>query len=184
MEILSYEDCTSNSSSDISKCCSLCPPGQGVVKKCTNETDTQCQPCENGKSFSSSKYETNPCKKCRTCRDMEREISPCNSTHDTVCRCLLDFYFAEELKKCQLCDSCPKGSGAIVACSSYSNSVCKKCENGTFSDVKSATSACRPCSVCSPSQFTVMECTDEQDTMCLSKYAKPSVQNNSHNNGV
>lgn len=177
MEILSYEDCTSNSSSDISKCCSLCPPGQGQVKKCTNETDTKCQPCENGKSFSSSKYDTNPCKKCRTCRDMERELSPCNTTHDAVCGCLLDFYFTEELKKCQLCDLCPYGSGAIVACSTNSNSVCRKCENGTFSDVKSATSTCRPCSVCSPTQFTIMDCTDQQDTICLGKYSVPTTIN-------
>ncbi|XP_061184607.1 tumor necrosis factor receptor superfamily member 16-like [Saccostrea echinata] len=169
MGSLSYEDCTSNSSSDISKCCSLCPPGHGEIEKCTNETDTKCQPCEHRKTFSSSKYDTLPCKKCKSCREMEREILPCNTTHDTVCGCPLDFYFAEEVKKCQLCDLCPYGWGAIVACSTDSNTICRKCENGTFSDVKSATSRCRPCSVCRPTQFTIMECTDEQDTMCLDK---------------
>lgn len=167
MGVLSFEDCTSNPSTDIANCCSLCPPGHGEIDKCTNDTDTKCHVCELGKTFSSPKYDTKPCRKCKTCKDNEREIFPCNTTHDTVCECLLDFYFAEDIKKCQLCDLCSYGSGAIVPCSTRSDTVCRKCENGTFSDVKSATSSCRPCSSCGPNQFTVMDCTDQQDTMCL-----------------
>lgn len=173
MGVLSYEDCTSNPSTDIANCCSLCPPGHGEIDKCTNDTDTKCHVCELGKTFSSPKYDTKPCRKCKTCKDNEREIFPCNTTHDTVCECLLDFYFAEDIKKCQLCDLCSYGSGAIVPCSTRSDTVCRKCENGTFSDVKSATSSCRPCSSCGPNQFTVMDCTDQQDTMCLGTYMIP-----------
>lgn len=170
MGVLSYEDCTSNPSTDIANCCSLCPPGHGQTEKCTNDTDTKCHVCELGKTFSSPKYDTKPCRKCKTCKDNEREIFPCNTTHDTMCECLLDFYFAEDIKKCQLCDLCTYGSGAMVPCSTRSNTVCRKCENGTFSDVRSATSSCRPCSSCGPNQLTIMDCSDQQDTMCLGTY--------------
>ncbi|XP_022325103.2 tumor necrosis factor receptor superfamily member 16-like [Crassostrea virginica] len=168
-EVILYEDCTSNPSADIAKCCSLCPPGQGEVTKCTNETDTQCRPCENGRTFSSPKYDTKTCMKCKTCAVLEREISACNATHDTVCGCPGDYYFDEMVEQCKQCDSCPYGSGAVVPCSTQSNSVCRKCENGTFSGRNSPTRPCTPCKVCGPSEIHIMACTDQQDTMCIDK---------------
>lgn len=169
-EVILYEDCTSNPSADIAKCCSLCPPGQGEVTKCTNETDTQCRPCENGRTFSSPKYDTKTCMKCKTCAVLEREISACNATHDTVCGCPGGYYFDEMVEQCKQCDSCPYGSGAVVPCSTQSNSVCRKCENGTFSGRNSPTRPCTPCKVCGPSEIHIMACTDQQDTMCIGEY--------------
>uniref|UniRef100_Q66JK7 Ngfr protein n=1 Tax=Xenopus tropicalis TaxID=8364 RepID=Q66JK7_XENTR len=65
------------------------------------------------------------------------------------------------------CSLCPPGFGVTVPCG-VSDTKCEPCtENSTFSDVRSATAKCQPCSTChGPSTTIESTCTREQDTVC------------------
>lgn len=180
-------------------CCSVCPPGTGAVAPCyvTTDSDTatsstvanveistknsntdprdllhigQCAPCTPGLTFSSVYSHEQPCQLCSTCPKNARVLSTCNSTHDVVCVCEDGFYLSERTGQCDLCDLCPVGWGASTVCGhTVGNTACRMCQNGTFSDVLSASAPCRTCTECSEGQRLLQTCTSTQDTICLGK---------------
>lgn len=83
--------------------CSECPAGTGVVKLCNKTTttaldteheatDTQCETCVAGSTFSDSPSRHSACRSCRVCPENSRVKRECNVTHDTECECERDFY--------------------------------------------------------------------------------------------
>ncbi|KAJ8320076.1 hypothetical protein KUTeg_001663 [Tegillarca granosa] len=150
-----------------SHCCSKCKPGFGLASNCSDDHDTVCESCIEGQTFSSNEAHSSVCKPCTVCKTHFHTLTSCNKTHDTVCECDAYFYFNDTENQCQLCTLCNVGYGAVVPCTSRQNSVCIVCQNGTYSDVKSATSACRKCSECKKTQIVLKHCTHTEDTLCI-----------------
>ena len=169
---LAYEECGSVNldvnSSDV-RCCKKCDPGYGVAKKCSNDSDTICEPCVVG--FLTPNFpHSEKCTACKKCGKYETEYSACDAVHDTICKCNFNFYYSIETQSCELCTLCPIASGAAVRCGGNTNSVCEECADGTYSDVQSPMTPCRPCTLCTSRQYMLENCTKEQDTICLGKY--------------
>ncbi|XP_032373679.1 death domain-containing membrane protein NRADD [Etheostoma spectabile] len=65
--------------------CSKCTRGgEGVVRECGPQGDTQCQICGPG-TFSEEHISTKPCQACTQCSDSEVEIRHCMPNSDTLC---------------------------------------------------------------------------------------------------
>ncbi|MBN3312054.1 TNR16 factor, partial [Atractosteus spatula] len=66
--------------------CTVCPQGQGVLEKCSYQSDTLCEECPED-TFSDQESSLDPCMPCTICEeDVEIEQEACTSTSDTVCR--------------------------------------------------------------------------------------------------
>ncbi|KAM5140882.1 tumor necrosis factor receptor superfamily member 3 [Mantella aurantiaca] len=68
------------------KCCSRCPPGTCAKKLCTETSDTQCQPCEEGKYSATWNY-AYTCMNCKPCESSLVEKEKCSSTKKEQCVC-------------------------------------------------------------------------------------------------
>ncbi|XP_029927820.1 death domain-containing membrane protein NRADD [Myripristis murdjan] len=64
--------------------CSSCTRGQGAVRLCDPQGNTQCQVCAPG-TFSEERSHTKPCQICSKCSDSEVEIRACQPNSDTLC---------------------------------------------------------------------------------------------------
>ena len=64
--------------------CTMCGRGEGVVRLCGAQGNTQCQPCRPG-TFSEEKSDIKPCQACSQCSDTEVEIRACQLNSDTLC---------------------------------------------------------------------------------------------------
>ncbi|XP_055760214.1 tumor necrosis factor receptor superfamily member 16 [Salvelinus fontinalis] len=64
--------------------CTVCGRGEGVVRLCGAQGNTQCQPCRPG-TFSEEKSDIKPCQACSQCSDTEVEIRACQLNSDTLC---------------------------------------------------------------------------------------------------
>ena len=91
------------------KNCSSCPSGFSLSPQCgsivENTNDIKCVKCIAGKTFSEQPGKKS-CKACSTCSVGQRELMPCNTTHDRVCgECEKGFYVANgtECKPCSAC---------------------------------------------------------------------------------
>ncbi|XP_078697504.1 uncharacterized protein LOC144925396 [Branchiostoma floridae x Branchiostoma belcheri] len=62
-----------------------CPPGEGVTHTATIVADTECEPCR-PQAFSATSSAEETCSPCLICEELQREVSPCNQTHDRVCQ--------------------------------------------------------------------------------------------------
>ncbi|KAK3082963.1 hypothetical protein FSP39_010120 [Pinctada imbricata] len=164
-----YEECGTeekDANSSGVRCCKMCNPGEGVVQRCTNDTDTVCASCARG-SFSPNVPHSETCKTCKKCGKNAILEESCSSTQDTICKCKFNYYLSLETGFCALCNLCPIAVGAKVRCAGHTNSECEECADGYFSDVRSAISPCKPCTMCNPKQFMLQNCTRDQDTICL-----------------
>ncbi|XP_078370063.1 uncharacterized protein LOC144653833 [Oculina patagonica] len=91
------------------KNCKNCPPGSSLSPHCgsivENINDIKCVECIEGKTFL-EKPGNQPCRPCSSCSVGQKELRPCNLTHDRVCgRCEKGFYNAtgNECKPCSAC---------------------------------------------------------------------------------
>ncbi|XP_071968095.1 tumor necrosis factor receptor superfamily member 5 isoform X1 [Engystomops pustulosus] len=74
-------------SSEVCETCVLnkvCGPGEGVIRRATNKSDTECSPCYEG-TFSNAESTTEPCKNWSKCGDGEMIIQPGTPTSDVIC---------------------------------------------------------------------------------------------------
>jgi len=91
------------------KSCKSCPPGYSLFPQCgsivENTDDIRCVKCNAGKTFS-EKAGKKECSKCTTCSVGQKELLPCNLTHDRVCgECDKGFYIANGTG-CKPCSAC------------------------------------------------------------------------------
>ncbi|KAM4026944.1 tumor necrosis factor receptor superfamily member 16-like isoform 2-T2 [Anomaloglossus baeobatrachus] len=158
--------CQSGVSTAGVECCSLCPPGFGVSVPCGN-TDTVCEPCTEGSSFSAVLSGTERCQPCSTCPGAMN--STCTASHDAVCHCP-DGHYLHDGSVCLSCQVCPKGSGAKTPCSRTENTECQPCPPGSYSEVKSSRSPCLPCRTrCLETEVQIGDCTPHHDILCMNK---------------
>ncbi|CAH8487520.1 unnamed protein product [Heterobilharzia americana] len=66
------------------KPCTICKPGEGIVKPCDWNSDTQCQSCPAG-FWSAQTADSVKCIPCQTCEKNQILINECSSVSDTLC---------------------------------------------------------------------------------------------------
>ncbi|XP_033836975.1 tumor necrosis factor receptor superfamily member 16 [Periophthalmus magnuspinnatus] len=64
--------------------CSKCSRGEGVVRECGPQGDTECKTCSPG-TFIEDSTGTKPCQNCTTCSENEVQIRACLPVSDTLC---------------------------------------------------------------------------------------------------
>lgn len=148
----------------LSRCCKICPAGQGVSLPCNEENDTVCNFCQEGKTFSLGPSHEETCQSCSICPENAKIRHQCNSTHNTKCECVRGFFIKPEANRCVQCKKCQPGEEAIRSCSPLHDTVCQACPNGFFSTA--STPECRPCSQCGPNVTARFPCSSTHDTIC------------------
>ena len=91
------------------KNCRNCPVGSSPSSVCgsiiENTDDIKCVECITGKTFSDEPGKQ-PCKPCTECSIGQKELRPCNLTHDRVCgKCNKGFYNVTDTE-CKPCSAC------------------------------------------------------------------------------
>nr|XP_056721592.1 tumor necrosis factor receptor superfamily member 4 [Euleptes europaea] len=91
------------------KCCRYCAPGTEMRARCTANTDTLCEPCEEG-SFNRI-FTLWACQSCAICdhTDGLQQVKKCESTSDADCMCLPGYQPSSSEPSKQRCDPCPHG---------------------------------------------------------------------------
>ncbi|XP_055984362.1 tumor necrosis factor receptor superfamily member 4 [Sorex fumeus] len=106
------------------RCCQECAPGFGMKKRCDDNQDTQCQPCQFG--YYNEAFNYQPCQPCTQCfhRSGSRMQQQCTSTRDTVCSCQPGMQPRHGYKLGADCVPCPPGHfspGHHQACKPWTN---------------------------------------------------------------
>ncbi|XP_040190330.1 tumor necrosis factor receptor superfamily member 14-like isoform X1 [Rana temporaria] len=70
----------------LGKCCSRCEPGKHMKTECTETSDTECRPCEEGRYTSNWNYATK-CMSCKSCDPPLVEKEKCSRTKKAQCGC-------------------------------------------------------------------------------------------------
>ncbi|XP_067869366.1 tumor necrosis factor receptor superfamily member 16-like [Heterodontus francisci] len=161
------QHCQSEQYTTDGKCCSECPPGEGVVTPCGDE-DTKCQQCMDSVSYSDVPSHTEPCKPCTHCLFTRTIAIPCMDNFDTSCICMDGYYENPDDVggECLQCQLCKEGHGVLEQCTDQQNTVCEKCPAETYSDQESSVDPCLPCMVCEDNEVMSSECTPIKDASC------------------
>ncbi|XP_069760885.1 tumor necrosis factor receptor superfamily member 16-like isoform X2 [Narcine bancroftii] len=168
------EYCESQQYTTDGKCCSVCPPGEGVVEPC-GEEDTVCETCLDSFFYSDVSSHIEPCKPCTVCTDTKTIAIPCMENFDTSCACM-NGYYEDSNGECLPCKICEEGFGIMQPCSYDMNTLCEECPEDTYSDQRSSIDPCLPCTVCEDDEIMISECTPKQDAVCISnRHPRPSV---------
>ncbi|XP_030640697.1 tumor necrosis factor receptor superfamily member 1A [Chanos chanos] len=135
-------------------CCDKCPPGYRLKEQCPGEGQRSvCEKCEAGYFLDKLNYFGN-CFRCKRCKDLELEISPCEPHRDRVCGCKLEFYTKNN--ECKRCTRCGPGQKKIGGCTGANDTLCV-CEDNHY---PISSRYCRPvgnfsgCPYPSPSETT------------------------------
>lgn len=159
--------------------CLSCPHGQGLSPPCGSRVSGRnyilCEPCEAGKTFSSS-FDKTSCKSCSQCAPNEIVVRPCKPSSDVVCsRCqpnqITWISSTKEKYECLDCPICPPGFEPSHPCGStvpYGVLItCVQCREGETFSATTDREQCTPCSPCGPRrQRLIARCTKYFDTIC------------------
>uniref|UniRef100_A0A672P523 Tumor necrosis factor receptor superfamily member 1B-like n=1 Tax=Sinocyclocheilus grahami TaxID=75366 RepID=A0A672P523_SINGR len=134
-------------------CCSRCKPGTRLVFECTNNSDTICEPCQDGHYSENINHFPN-CFSCRKCKAVKGLIYGTNCSADTkaVCICKPGMFsskrnFNGEYEECKKYRSCKPGEYVTKEGSPTSDVKCALCPSGTFSNHSNA-ERCKPHTQC------------------------------------
>ncbi|XP_072005417.1 tumor necrosis factor receptor superfamily member 10A-like isoform X2 [Engystomops pustulosus] len=104
------------------------PLGYFVKKGCVVPyTMGICQMCNPGVTYSEYLTGLSRCLTCTRCRADQVEISPCNTTKNTLCQCKEGTYCPPNApcSQCLPCrSSCPGGQVLLQTCNSSNDNVC------------------------------------------------------------
>ncbi|XP_067858626.1 tumor necrosis factor receptor superfamily member 6-like [Heptranchias perlo] len=91
------------------RCCKRCAAGTYLKTQCTGDWESVCVPCPPGEFTASENHLTN-CVRCRQCQEHDGQESKnnCNSTHDTQCTCMENFFCQTPSESCEQCIRCKK----------------------------------------------------------------------------
>ncbi|XP_030045750.1 tumor necrosis factor receptor superfamily member 16 [Microcaecilia unicolor] len=170
-KVFADQDCESGLHTSQGECCDFCPPGSGVTTPCA-ASNTKCEPCRAGVTFSSVNSTTGRCQPCRTCPERMQMVSACTPSVDTTCDCTRGHYrhVLNGTIQCLPCRVCRQGYGASVACSSLRNTECEACPKGFYSEEASSFSPCSPCQKeCNESEVMIHDCSPLSNTVCMVK---------------
>ncbi|TRY82520.1 hypothetical protein DNTS_013831 [Danionella cerebrum] len=105
-------------------CCTRCKPGNRLVKRCGEEPEKLCTPCDPGMYVTKI---DNRCYRCTQCTGIQITVKPCTGSSDAVCGCKAGFRCGDD--KCSFCvTECKKGEEPT------SDRLCRACPEGTFND--------------------------------------------------
>ncbi|XP_072490968.1 tumor necrosis factor receptor superfamily member 10A-like isoform X2 [Notamacropus eugenii] len=100
-----------------------CPAGQYLQ---TNPIAV-CRPCHNGIDFTEYPNGLDSCIPCQICKSGQEEVTPCNTTQNTQCRCKSSTFCLKD-QPCEVCENCkpkcPKGMVEVSPCSPWSDLKC------------------------------------------------------------
>ncbi|XP_027960419.1 tumor necrosis factor receptor superfamily member 6 [Eumetopias jubatus] len=109
-------------------CCQPCPPGTRKVGDCKSEEgESECVPCQEGKEYTDQEHFSYKCRRCGICdRQLGFEVERnCTRTHNTKCRCIPNFFCnISECGHCTPCTTCEHG--ILENCTPTSNTKCRK----------------------------------------------------------
>ncbi|KAG7453498.1 tumor necrosis factor receptor superfamily member 14-like isoform X1 [Solea senegalensis] len=133
------------------ECCPKCSPGEYVRADCSDESSTQCNPCDDG-TFNDGYSRLKRCLNCTSCAPDSglRIARPCTRTLDAVCEPLEGFFCIKS--KGLYCETaekhrqCKPGQYIRDNGTALTDTVCTDCSAGTFSDGTFTT--CRPHTQC------------------------------------
>ncbi|XP_078072033.1 tumor necrosis factor receptor superfamily member 16-like [Mustelus asterias] len=166
-QVLAEDLCPSGRFTLQKECCDLCPVGHGVIKECKTN-NTQCQPCENGVTFSSGASLAR-CQPCSSCPDKMEVVQACKARIDTQCQCVAGYYLQSGSRRCVPCTTCRPGYGVTMRCHRDQDTDCQPCPSGYFSEKANSLKPCAACRICGEDHFVLKECQATLDTVCLSK---------------
>ena len=152
------------------RCCTLCPPGSGVITPCSPDNNTVCEPCVADGTFSSDYSHIDTCRPCHQCQAYSHMTHACNTTHDTQCECDWNYFYHTPTRTCRPCTRCAPGSGVWRACNGSADTECTQCPPGTFSDHMTARGGCVVCRICAIYQMPLQACSYRQNTVCIGGY--------------
>uniref|UniRef100_A0A8C7E4T5 Tumor necrosis factor receptor superfamily member 5 n=1 Tax=Naja naja TaxID=35670 RepID=A0A8C7E4T5_NAJNA len=126
------------------QCCTKCEPGKYMAKKCTAFSETVCKPCGSNEYMDIWNEE----EKCFLQKICDRgkaliEVIPGNSTFQKQCACTAGYHWNRDCDCCRRNTKCSPGSGVKFPIQQDKNTVCVPCPTGYFSNVSSATDACK-----------------------------------------
>ncbi|XP_016296940.1 tumor necrosis factor receptor superfamily member 1B-like isoform X1 [Sinocyclocheilus anshuiensis] len=134
-------------------CCSRCKPGTHLAVMCTSNSDTICEPCQDGQYSENMNHFSN-CFSCPKCKDVKGLMYGTNCSTDTkaVCVCKPGMLcskrnFNKECEECRKYRSCKPGEYVMKEGSISSDVKCMPCPSGMFSN-HSNTERCNPHTQC------------------------------------
>ncbi|XP_026077556.1 tumor necrosis factor receptor superfamily member 1B-like [Carassius auratus] len=135
---------------DLGLCCSRCKPGTHLAVMCTSNSDTVCEPCQDGQYSENMNHFSN-CFSCPRCKEVKGLMYGTNCSADTkaVCVCkpgmtCSKYNFEKECEECRKSRSCKPGQFVFKEGSSVR---CMPCPTGTFSN-RSNSDQCKPHTKC------------------------------------
>ncbi|XP_062897691.1 tumor necrosis factor receptor superfamily member 5-like isoform X1 [Mobula hypostoma] len=160
------------------KCCHLCPPGTYMSRECTEETDSECQPCGPDR-YQSEWNVLEHCHLHKVCTNNGGFVveKAGTSTSDTVCQCQVGKHCVN--KDCEICEEnnvCEPGYGVVYKeeGANFTIPVCEVCEAGYFSNISSNLEPCRKWSDCG-SLHMLVNGTITKDVECGSQVPSSKV---------
>ncbi|XP_062986332.1 tumor necrosis factor receptor superfamily member 11A [Elgaria multicarinata webbii] len=131
------------------RCCTKCEPGKYMSAKCTTTSETICKPC-GPNEYLDVWNEDEKCLLHKICDHGKAliEVNPGNSTFQRQCACTAGYHWSEDCDCCRRNTKCPLGSGVKHPTQQNKDTVCIQCPTGYFSNVTSATDACKTWTNC------------------------------------
>ncbi|XP_075715002.1 tumor necrosis factor receptor superfamily member 10B-like isoform X2 [Rhinoderma darwinii] len=116
--------------------CLRCDPGRFVQKQCiVQDTESICEPCDAGHTYSEHLTGLDYCLPCTVCRTDEEELSACSITKNTKCQCKKGT-FCPPGNSCEICQkctaSCPPNEVIQTPCNSTSDVQCASPETASY----------------------------------------------------
>lgn len=160
------------------ECCEVCPPGEGVVRRC-GANQTVCAQCLDSETYSETYSHTDICIPCTMCTGLMRMQTPCTDSNNAICVCDYNYYLSEVSGRCEPCTVCPAGQGVLAHCEHNHDTVCEECIDDTYSDRDSSLDPCLPCTICDEGiEVELSACTPVSDSLChnplLPSYTSPT----------
>ncbi|XP_056668340.1 tumor necrosis factor receptor superfamily member 5 isoform X1 [Monodelphis domestica] len=157
-------------------CCKKCSPGTKLVTDCTEDSETQCMPCQEGE-FQSSWNHDKYCHQHKYCDpNLHLQIQKEGSLEkDTICICTGGLHCSSpECESCSIHSPCQPGFGVYQTGTGTTDTICEPCKKGFYSNVSSAFEQCLPWSSCeAPGLMKIQEGTDKTDVLCQLVYQNP-----------
>ncbi|XP_061446264.1 tumor necrosis factor receptor superfamily member 11A isoform X2 [Rhineura floridana] len=131
------------------RCCTKCEPGKYMSAKCTSTSGTVCQPC-GPNEYMDVWNEEEKCLLHKICDQGKAliEVNPGNGTSQRQCACISGYHWNEDCDCCRRNTKCLPGSGVKHPVQQNKDTVCMPCPSGYFSNVSSATDACKTWTNC------------------------------------
>lgn len=134
--------------------CSTCPPGTGVVSRCSASANTVCTPCVAGANFSDTDSDVGACRPTRVCTIGSAQRLAPTASSDRECRLcdgVTEFQNQEGQLSCLPVTQCPPGQQEILSPTRVANRLCVACPAESFKPA-SGPEPCTPATKCAAFQ--------------------------------